>query len=109
LLGRRARLLKPLENGFLFGKLGAKLGAIRNAVEHETKHRLIRKRLDLLWKKADPYAWNGSHDSRIGFDVAREEPKQARLAGAVRPDEPDVIALVHLQREPFEQLLSTQC
>src|SRR5262249_1668997 len=43
--------------------------------------------------------------SGLGLERARHEAQQRRLAGAVRADQPDVLARVHLPRQPREQVL----
>ena len=47
--------------------------------------------------------------SPVGFDAAREQSEKTRLAGAVRSNQPDVIALVHLERQPVKKRLSPKC
>lgn len=73
------------------------------------KELLIWKRLDLLRKEADAYAGNRPNHSGVGLDRACEKTEQAGLSGPVGADEANVVALVHLKREPIKELFSSEC
>ena len=60
-------------------------------------------RIDLLSQQADRSAAGGRDTTRIRIVVAACEAKQGRLAGAVRPHQPDAISGADVEGHAFEE------
>src|SRR5690606_25873227 len=70
--------------------------------------RALDRRVDLLAQPADAYAARPYHAPAVGLVLAREQAQECRLAGAVRADDSEPVAGVHLERHVREQAAGSQ-
>ena len=85
---------------------GFELGEQRRALAVGGQHRVDQARLSarrVLGDMTQAPAAEQAHVAAIRRQLARQETQQGRLAGAVRPDQPDTPALVHGQGRVVEE------
>ena len=101
--GRRGVELEVLGHGLDAPHLG--LAEIADGVVAERRAAL---HLGLLRHVADAVAGRDDARARVGFDEARHDLHQRRLARAIPPDERQPVALLHGEREAVEDRVAAE-
>jgi hypothetical protein len=87
-------------------QLARRLGDGAGAVERRLEHALVLHLADVLAEVADRDAAIDRDLARVGLLLARDQPEHRGLAGAVGPDQADLVAAVHGRGRLEEQDLA---
>jgi hypothetical protein len=105
-LDERVELALPLRVGervLELVQLARRFGHGARAVERGLEHGLILELADVLAEVSDRRAAVDRDLPGVGLLLARDQPEDRGLAGAVRSDQPDLLAAVHRGRGLEEQ------
>ena len=90
---------------FELGHFGGQRAGRPDAIHHRRDRALARHFADILAEIADGHAGIDRHLAIVGLVLAGDHAEQRRLAGAIGPDQPHLLALLDAHRGVDEQEL----